>query len=310
MTATHPQTASGGAAERQQTKGALRHRLAERGVDRTLWLLLPSVAFAGLLFVYPFIYGLQLSFSPEHGSGAFVNYERFFQDPYLRDTIWKTLGLGLPAALFNVLASVPIAYLMRGQVRGKRALTTILVVPITLGTVLTAQGIIMYAGPTGWLNRILMGMGVVDSPIKLVHNWIGVFLSLVITGFPFAFLLMLSYISGIDPSLEKAAATMGAGAVQRFRLIIMPLLAPGLAITFTLSFVLAFSVFPSANLVGDPSGSTRVLSIAAYQAAFQKFDYSMGSTIAMIMAVVMLIVIGLVMAWRNLLYRGSTGGKG
>jgi putative spermidine/putrescine transport system permease protein len=289
---------------------SLRHRLADKGVDRTLWLLVPAVAFIVVLFLYPFLYGLQLSFHPAKGGGAFANYSRFFKDPYLRNTIRTTLGLGLPAALFNVLASVPIAYLMRGKVRGKRTLTTILVVPITLGTVLTAQGLIMYAGPTGWLNKALMGIGIIDSPLILIHNWIGVFLSLVITGFPFAFLLTLSYLSGIDPSLDKAAASLGAGPLQRFRSITMPLLAPGLAITFTLSFVLAFSVFPSAQLVGDPSGSTRVISIAAYDAAFQQFDYSMGSTIAMIMAVVMLIVIGLVMVWRTSLYRGSTGGKG
>ena len=53
-----------------------------------------------------------------------------------------------------------------------------------------------------------------------------------------------------------------------------------------------------------------MISIAAYQAAFQQFDYSMGSTIAMIMAVIMLIVIGLVMVWRATLYKGATGGKG
>lgn len=293
-----------------RSRGSLRHRLADRGVDRTLWLLLPALAFVLVLFVYPFVYGLQLSFQPEQGGSAFANYEKFLTDPYLRDTVWKTLGLGVPAALFNVLASVPIAYLMRGPVRGKRTLTTLLVVPITLGTVLTAQGLIIYAGPTGWLNRVLMGLGLVDSPLTLIHNWTGVFLSLVITGFPFAFLLTLSYMSGIDPSLERAAATLGAGPLQRFRRVTLPLLAPGLAITFTLSFVLAFSVFPSAQLVGNPTGSTRVISIAAYEAAFQQFDYSMGSTIAMIMAVVMLVVIGLVMVWRTTLYRGSTGGKG
>ena len=52
--------------------------------------------------------------------------------------------------------------------------------------------------------------------------------SLVITGFPFAFLLVLSYLSGIDPTLERAAATLGAGWAQRFRRITLPLLAPGL----------------------------------------------------------------------------------
>ncbi|HWL97848.1 MAG TPA: sugar ABC transporter permease [Nocardioidaceae bacterium] len=287
-----------------------RHRLAERGVDRTLWLLAPAVVFAVVLFLYPFFYGLQLSFQPTDGGSPFANYVTFFQDPFLRDTIGTTLGLGLPAALVNVLASIPVAYVMRGKVRGKRTLTTILVVPITLGTVLTAQGLIMYAGPDGWLNKALLGLGIIDSELVLVHNWIGVFLSLVITGFPFAFLLTLSYISGIDPSLDRAAATLGAGAWQRFRTITLPLLAPGLSITFMLTFVLAFSVFPSAQLVGDPAGSTRVISIAAYEAAFQDVDYSMGSAMAMIMAVVMLMVIGLVMVWRASLYRGATGGKG
>lgn len=292
-----------------QPRASLRHRLAERGFDRTLILLVPAVVFIVALFLYPFFYGLQLSFQPEQG-GVFENYARFFGDPYLRNTIWKTLGLGLPAALFNVLASVPVAYLLRGKVRGKRTLTTILVVPITLGTVLTAQGLRMYAGPVGWLNKTLIGLGIVDEPVMLIHNYIGVFLSLVITGFPFAFLLSLSYLSGIDPSLDRAASTLGASAMQRFRYVTMPLLAPGLAITFTLSFVLAFSVFPSAQLVGNPTGSTRVISIAAYDAAFQEFDYPMGSAIAMIMAVVMLVIIGLVMVWRTSLYRGASGGKG
>lgn len=289
---------------------SLRHRLAERGVDRTLLLLVPGVVFLVLLFLYPFLYGLQLSFQPLKGGGPFSNYSAFFSDPYLRDTIATTLKLGLPAALLNVLASIPVAYLLRGKVRGKRAITTLLVIPISLGTVLTAQGLIMYTGPSGWLNKVLLHLHLVDEPVTFIHNYLGVFLSLVITGFPFAFLLTLSYISGIDPTLDRAAATLGASAWSRFRHITLPLLAPGLAITFALSFVLAFSVFPSAQLVGDPAGSTRVISIAAYDAAFQQFDYSMGSAIAMIMAVIMLVIIGLVMVWRTSLYRGSTGGKG
>ncbi|MEU4743708.1 sugar ABC transporter permease [Actinosynnema sp. NPDC023658] len=288
---------------------ALRHRLAERGVDRVLLLLVPGAVFVALLFLYPFLYGLQLSFQPEQG-GPFANCRRFFEDAYLRDTIWITLRLGLPAALFNVLASIPIAYRMRGRFRGKRLITTVLVVPITLGTVLTAQGLIQYLGPVGWFNKVLTGLGLLDEPVRLVHNYWGVLFSLIITGFPFAFLLTLSYLSGIDPSLERAAAVLGASPRQRFRHIVMPLLAPGLAVTFCLSFVLAFSVFPSAIMVGAPQGETHVISIAAYDTAFRDFDYSMGSAVAMIMAVVMLVVIGLVLLWRTSLYRGATGGKG
>lgn len=289
---------------------ALRHRLAERGIDKQLLLLLPAVVFIVGLFVYPFFYGLGLSFQPQNGGGPFADYVRFFSDPYQFSTIWKTLVLAIPAALLNVLASVPIAYRMRGRFRGKRLLMTVLVVPITLGTVLTAEGLLNFLGPSGWLNRALEAIGLVDEPLRLINNYWGVFFSLVITGFPFAFLLISSYLSGIDPTLEKAAATLGAGWWDRFRHITLPLLAPGLATTFCLTFVLAFSVFPSAILVGNPSGETRVISIAAYQAAYEQYDYPYASTIAMIMGVVELIVVGVVLLWRSRLYTGSTGGKG
>ena len=91
----------------------------------------------------------------------------------------------------------------------------------------------------------------------------------------------------------------------------LPLLIPGLAIAFCLSFVQAFAVFPSAILLGAPAGPTRVISIAAYQAAFEQYDYSMASAVAMIMAVVQLLIVVAILALRNMFYRGSTaGGKG
>lgn len=299
-----------GVAEHGGSTLSLRHRLAERGVDRHLWLLLPGVVFILLLFVYPFLYGLQLSFRPLKGGGALANYRTFFSDSYLRDTIWITLKLGVPAAVLNVAASIPIAYTMRRWRRGRRALTALLVVPITLGTVLTAEGLLNYVGPAGWLNKVLRDLHLVKDSLPLLHNYWGVFLSLVITGFPFAFLLISAYLSGIDPVLEKAASTLGAGGWQRFRHVTFPLLAPGVAITFCLSFVLAFSVFPSAQLVGNPAGSTHVISIAAYHAALEQYDYPLGSAIAMVMAAVMLVIIGIVLLWRNTLYKGASGGKG
>jgi len=286
-----------------------RHKLAERGVDSQLLLLVPALVFLLALFIYPFLYGLGLSFQPTRGGGPFADYQRFFGDAFQRDTIWKTLRLALPAALFNVLASVPIAYRMRGRFRGKRAVTILLVIPITLGTVLTAEGLLNFLGPAGWFNRIAMSIGI-DEPLRLINNYWGVLLSLIITGFPFAFLLILSYLSGIDPTLERAAATLGASWSQRFRRITLPLLAPGLATTFCLTFVLAFSVFPSAILVGNPSGETRVISIAAYQAAYEQYDFPFASAIAMVMGAVELIVIAAVLVWRSKLYIGSTGGKG
>ena len=292
---------------------ALTHRLAERGIDRSLLLLVPGVVFLVALFIYPLMYGLGLSFQPLKSTDPLANYKAFFTDHLQRDTIGTTLRISLPPALFNVLISVPIAYRLRGRVRGKRLLTTLLVVPITLGTVLTAEGMLKYfdiAG--GWFNKTLFAAHITDPdhPWTLVGNYWGVVISLVISGFPFAFLLILSYLSGIDPSLEAAAATLGASPTRRFWRITFPLLAPGLAITFCLTFVLAFSVFPSAYLVGNPTSTTRVISIAAYEARSVESNDSKASTIAIIMAVIELVVISLVLWGRGRLYRGSTGGKG
>jgi putative spermidine/putrescine transport system permease protein len=85
---------------------------------------------------------------------------------------------------------------------------------------------------------------------------------------------------------------------------------PGLMTTFCLTFVMAFAVFPSAMMVGAPDGTTHVISIEAYEAALQRFDYAQGCADAMIMTVLMLAVIGAVTLLRSRLYTGSTGGKG
>ena len=294
---------------RPSASGRLLANLSARGLDGTTLLALPAVAIIAAIFVYPFLYGLVLSFRPKVG-GLFANYIGFFSDPFLYDTIWTTILLSVPVTFLNVAISVPIALRVR-LMRHQRLLTTILVVPITLGTVLVAQGLLNYLGPQGWFNRTLMAIGLIHSPVRLLHNYWGVFLSLLITGFPFSFLLTLSYLSGIDPALERAAATLGASASQRFWHILLPLILPGLAITFCLSFVQAFSVFPSAILLGAPAGPTRVISIAAYQAAFEQYDYSMASAIAMLMGVIELGIVAAVLAARGLFYRGpASGGKG
>lgn len=297
-------------------RASLSHRMAEKGINRLLLLLVPAAVFVAALFIYPFLYGINISFQPQcikpggscPGGGPFANYVNFVRDPYQYGSVRITLGIGLAAALFNVLASVPIAYRMRGHFSGKKLVTTLLVIPITLGTVLTAEGMLNFLGPQGWFNRSLGLLGL--EPLTLVKNWWGVFISLAITGFPFAFLLVLSYISGIDRRLDEAAATMGAGGWQRFRYITLPLLMPGLFTTFCLAFVLAFSVFPSANLVGDPQGTTRVMSIVAYQAANEQYDYTKASAIAMIMGLVEIAVIGFALAMRTRFYAGASGGKG
>ena len=66
--------------------------------------------------------------------------------------------------------------------------------------------------------------------------------------------------------------------------------------------------FRPSKLVGAPSGPTRVISLAAYEAAFEQYDYSMASAVAMIMGFAQLIVVVVVLAMRRGLYRGPVSG--
>jgi putative spermidine/putrescine transport system permease protein len=285
-------------------RSPIRVRLASRDLDGVTLLALPAILFVLALFVYPFAHGLALSFMPKAG-GWLANYRKFFSEPFLYDTIGATLWLAVPATVINVVLSVPVAMRVR-RLQRRRILTTILVAPITLGTVLIAEGLLNYLGPQGWFNRSLALLGF--GPVRLVHNYTGVMLSLIMSGFPFTFLLTLSHVTGLDPSLEQAASTLGATARARFRRIILPLMAQGLAINLCLSFVQTFSVFPSAVLLGAPAGATRVISIAAYQAAYEQYDYSMASAVAMIMGFVQLAVVTLILSVRSFVYRGAVGG--
>lgn len=282
------------------------------GRDNRLLMIIPGLLVVVALFLYPFLYGFLLSFEPKNAASGFLaNYARFFSEPRLYETIGKTLWLALPVTIFNVGLAVPFAFMLRKPSAGQRALSTLLVIPMTLGTVMVAEGLMLYLAPNGWFNRTLLELGIIGSPIRLLNNYWGVALSLFITGFPFAFMMMLSYTTGIDPTLARAAATLGASPSRQFRHIYLPLLVPGLAITFCLTFVQAFAVFPSAVLLGAPAGITRVISIAAYEAAYEDYDTSMASTIAIIMGFTQLVVVIAILWLRKLSYRGPVvGGKG
>lgn len=280
------------------------------GRDLRLLLVVPGLAVVLGLFFYPFVYGLVLSLNPLEG-GTFENYRRFFAEPRMYGTIATTLWLALPVTLLNLGMAVPVAFLLRRPSTLQRVVTTILVVPITLGTVLVAQGMLTYLAPSGWLNRALLDLGLITAPLRMLHQPAAVVLSLFITGFPFTFLMTLSYLTGIDPTLARAASTLGAPPWRQFQHIYLPLLMPGLAITFCLSFVQAFAVFPSAVMLGAPAGPTRVISIAAYEAAYESYDYPLASAIALVMGAVQLGIVAVVLSGRRLFYRGpAAGGKG
>ncbi len=276
---------------------------------------LPALLFVCVLFVYPFIYGVSLSLrTGALGDGDFTlnNYIQIFNDPVQIETIGMTFEAALPVTIFSVLVSIPLAYFMRRGIRFERLITTLLILPVTLGTVMVSQSMLIYFGRQGWFNQALQALHLIKNPLTLVHNWLGVEISLFIQGFPFVFLLILGYMSGINPDLERASKMLGVGAWGTFRRVILPLALPGIAIAFCLNFVANFSVFPSAVLVGEPNALTRVLAVQAFRAAYEQYNRPAGTAIALVMGGIELAVVGGVLFLRGRFTRGATlgGGKG
>lgn len=273
--------------------------------------LAPSLLYVFAMFIYPFIYGIYVSLQPLKGEAwSFKNYVAFFLDPYQYVTIKTTFALALPNTIAVVLTALFLAYGMRRGIWMERTITIILVLPISLGVIFLSEGILGFYGTNGWLNQILLSAAIIHEPLELTHNFTGVILSLFMQNFPFCFLMLLGYISGIDPSLESSARMLGAGPWTIFRRVMLPLIAPGLIIAFALVFVLSFAVFPSAVMVGQPAGLTRTISIAAYQQAFEQYDMSYASAIAVIMGLCQLAALIVIIAVRRHTTIATTMGVG
>jgi putative spermidine/putrescine transport system permease protein len=241
-----------------------------------------------------------LSLHPAKGAPGptLSNYLTFLGDPWQARTILVTASIAVPNTIVTVILALVVAYAMRRGIWAERTVTALLVLPIALGTVLVAEGINGFYGPKGWLNQALIAVGVSDPP-RLTHNYTGVMIALFVQHFPFCFLMLLGYISGIDPALEASARVLGARPWVVFRRVMWPLIAPGAAIAFALVFVMNFGVFPSAVLVGQPAGQTRTIAIAAYQQAFEHYDMSMASAIAVVMGLCQLVGLAAVLLLRG-----------
>ena len=300
---------------RQPTRPSARSGTMMRERWEIILLSIPALIIVLALFIYPFIYGLEMSLHTDPQGGgprSLDNYIQFFNDSSQTDSIWMTAQIALPTTLFSVALSVPLAYVMRRGIRFERLITTLLILPITLGSVVVAQSMLMYFGPQGWFNQALLALHLIPktAPLKLIHNVIGVDIALFIQGFPFVFLMVLGYMSGISPDLERASRMLGANAWQTFWRVIFPMTLPGIAIAFCLNFVANFTVFPSATIVGEPNRLTRVLAITAYRAFAEQPNPPQGIAIALIMGTIEFVVIAVVLWLRSQTSRSASLGVG
>ena len=260
--------------------------------DRALLLVVPAAAFMLLLFVYPFLYGLALSFNPKEG-GAFANYSHFFTTDNLWPTIWTTLRLALPATLINVGLALPIAFKMRVKSPYQRWATTILVIPITLAPC-HRPGHADAFRTEGMLSQFLQFFHLYEGSIRLTHNYWGVLISLVIS-VPSRSCRSCPISPG-STRCWRVRRPRSARARARSSAPHPPLLAPGLAACFaSRSYsVLGVSVRGAADRLQANAVIRRRI-----RGGIEQYDYSLASAIAMIMGFVQLIVVAAVLGLRN-----------
>ena len=162
--------------------------------------------------------------------------------------------LGLPPAVGLGLL------LARGRFRGKAVLSTLVLVPLVLPPVVTGLFLLRLFGRRGLLGPPLEAIGV-----TVPFTTLGAVLAGLAVGLPLYVIAARTAFESIDPRLEELARTLGAGKLETFRRVSLPLAAPGLAAGAILAFARALGEFgATAVLAGDVPGRTRTIALAVY----------------------------------------------
>lgn len=225
---------------------------------RRTWLAQvgPSAVLLLAFLVIPVLILGRISFYPADRSfGAtgwsLRHYVKFFGDIFYVGVLGETILYGLVVAVATLVVGFPVGYsLARMPARGRRWRIALVILPLTLSLVVNVFGWLVILGGEGMVNRLLVALGLVDAPLRLLFNRGAVLLVLAHTFLPFQILSIMSVVAHIDPALEEAAANLRAGRWTTLRRVILPLAWPGIVAGSTLVFILTISAFVTPRLVG------------------------------------------------------------
>jgi putative spermidine/putrescine transport system permease protein len=252
-------------------------------------LLLPLLALLAL-----FLYGLwQLVWSSFVGTGAtgpsLDLYRQFFARADYVDVLFRTLWVAALTTVISLVIGYPVAYFV-ARYQGRRDWLLILILlPWLVSVVVRTYGWIVILGNRGLLNSYLKWMGVIDGPIKLMFNTTGVVIGLVHVFCPFMILAILAVFLQLDRSQEEASMSLGAGPVETFWRVVLPLSLPGVVSGVMLVYLMSTGAIVTPLLLGGLRD--RMLGTQIYQEVLQLFDYPKAAAIAVILTVTALLVV-------------------
>lgn len=220
---------------------------------------------------------------------TWINYTRFFSDPFYLDTLYLTIEVSALATAFTLVAGYPVAYLIaRLRSRFGMVMLAAIVLSSLISIVIKVLGIIVIFAADGPINTALIWLGLLNRPFSILGNTTGVVIGLMHFTLGFGVLLLYSVISTIPRSLEDAAAIHGASRPRVFWRVILPLSLPGVIAGGLIMFNLCMGVFVSAAILG--SGKVLTLPVLIQRTIILENRYAMGATLAAVLLVSALLV--------------------
>lgn len=192
------------------------------------------------------------------------------------DTAW----LCFLTALFTLLLGYPLAFaLVRTQNRLiKSAILIITITPLFLGEIVRTYSWIIVLGNNGFINSVLLKLGIISSPLQMMFTMGGVVTALVHVTLPIMVVMLAAALSHIDANYERAAASLGAGPLRVFLTVTLPLSAPGIVAGTATAFAWTFSAFATPQLIGG--GRVNMISNLVYQLGFASFNFPFAAAIS------------------------------
>jgi iron(III) transport system permease protein len=167
---------------------------------------------------------------------------------------WNTVMLAILCGALCTLLGLAFALLVaRSRMRGKRALRALSILPIITPPFVIGLGLILLFGRSGLVNQFLeWALGI--EPSRWIYGMQGILVAQVFAFTPIAFLVLIGVVEGVSPTLEEAAQTLRANRWRTFVDVSLPLMRPGLANAFLISFIESIADFGNPILLGGNFG--------------------------------------------------------
>lgn len=259
------------------------------------WLSAPGVIAMLALVALPLVLTLSLSlypFDPAVGVGEGLtgaNYADIATDEYFRTIFARTFGMALMVTALCIAVGVPEAYVLSRLSSRWRAVSMVIVLgPLLISVVVRTLGWAVLLGNEGVINKSLMALGMIDSPIRMIFTFTGVVVALVHVLVPFMVLAVWASLQKLDPATEQAAESLGAGLPTVLARIVFPQVIPGVLSGGLIVFALAASAFATPAIIGGRR--LKVVPTTVYDEFLGNLNWPLGAALAVVLLVIVLAV--------------------